>query len=60
VSLDLVRAWTEEELAKIEALIGQQRFNQGRFDAAHQLLDELVASDNFIGFLTLIAYDYLS
>lgn len=60
VSLGLVRAWTEEELTKIEALIGQQRFNQGRFDTAHQLLDELVASDEFIGFLTLIAYDYLS
>ncbi|MDX1613157.1 MAG: malate synthase A [Candidatus Promineifilaceae bacterium] len=59
VSLPLCRALMEEELSKIRELVGDDWFENGRFDEAQELFDELIAAEEFIGFLTLVGYEYL-
>ena len=59
VSLELCRQIAVEELAKIESFFGAERFAEGKFDLASQILDELIAGEEFAEFLTWISYDYL-
>jgi malate synthase len=59
VSVDLCRALAIEELAKIEKLVGPERFESGKFELASQILDQLFAGEEFVDFLTLIAYEHL-
>ncbi len=59
LNLDLYRALVPEELEKIKKLVGAARYASGKFDVARDLLDELVCNDDFIDFLTLIAYEKL-
>lgn len=59
ITLALVRGWAPEELEKIRALVGEEWYTQGRFADASTIFDQLVAAEEFIGFLTLLAYDYL-
>ena len=49
----------EEELQKIKQLVGEERYNNGRFDLAIELFDKLVLSEDYQEFLTLEAYNYL-
>jgi malate synthase len=49
----------KEELEKIKKMLGQERFDNGKFDLAVQLFDALVLSDDYQEFLTLEAYHYL-
>ena len=59
ISVELVRRMIPEEMAKIEALVGEAAFAAGKFALAAEILDQLVSARRFIGFLTLLAYDYL-
>ena len=59
VTLDRVRAFITEELARIREERGGERFDTGRFAEAAQLFDELVASETLADFLTLKAYELL-
>lgn len=59
VNLDLYRALAPDELKKIKNLVGAEHYAAGKFDVAKDLLDELVCNDEFIDFLTLIAYEKL-
>ncbi len=59
VTLDLVRQMLPEELAKIEQLVGHEPFSRGQYDLAARLFDQLVAAEEFVGFLTLPAYKHL-
>ncbi|MCI0395730.1 MAG: malate synthase A [Chloroflexi bacterium] len=59
VTLPLCREWTGQELEKIEALVGPERFAGGQFDLAAQLFDQLISAEAFVEFLTLVAYEYL-
>ncbi len=43
-------------LQKIEELVGKERFENGKYQQAAELLDKLVATPDFIEFLTLPAY----
>jgi hypothetical protein len=49
----------KEELEKLKALFGVERFQSGQFSLAKQLLDDLVTRNYFAGFLTLKAYPLL-
>ncbi|MFT4738196.1 MAG: malate synthase [Paraglaciecola sp.] len=49
-----------EELLKIRELLGDSRYNEGQFDHAVDLFDQLVLSETLTDFLTLPGYDYLS
>ena len=59
VSLELYNKLVPEEMTKIRQLVGDERFDSGKFDIAKNLLDELVSNDDFVDFLTLIAYEKL-
>jgi len=59
VTKDLVRATIPEELRKIRELLGTERFDKGHFDTAARLYEQMMTSDEFPEFLTLVAYDHL-
>ena len=59
VTKDLVRATIPEELQKIRELLGAERFDKGHFHTAAQLYEQMMTSDEFPDFLTLVAYDHL-
>ncbi|MBI4821300.1 MAG: malate synthase A [Deltaproteobacteria bacterium] len=59
VTSDLVRKWTDEELARIEKEVGSVRFRSGKFADARALFDRLATSESLDDFLTLSAYEYL-
>jgi malate synthase len=59
VNIELFRNMVPEELGKIKQFIGEKLYASGKFDLARQLFDALVTEDEFVDFLTLVAYDQL-
>ena len=59
VTKELFRSVLNEELEKIKAQGGEQRFNSGRFTTARDLFDQITTNDEFVEFLTLPGYDLL-
>jgi malate synthase len=59
VTPELVRRTIAEELEKMRATLGTQRFDGGNFDLASRLFDRMMTGAEFTEFLTLVAYDYL-
>jgi malate synthase len=57
VTLEMFRSILEEELRKVSSSPGA---SASRYDEAAWLLDRLVASDEFIDFLTEPAYDFVA
>ncbi len=57
--LDDGRSFTKEMYQQIRAEELASLGNSGRFAEAAEILDELVLNDNFIEFLTFVAYPYL-
>lgn len=55
----LVQSMIPEEMAKIHELVGDEWYENGEFVHARQILEQLLEAEEFIGFLTLVAYDYL-
>lgn len=55
----LVEALLDEELATICEELGQARYASERFDEARRIFLDVAASDDFIDFLTLAAYEAL-
>jgi malate synthase len=60
VTVDLVRRMLPEELKKARTLLGEERWNVGKYGEAAQLFEELTASDEFVEFLTLPGYERLT
>ena len=56
VTLPLVRTMLAEELYKIEAELGKEKYESGRFKLAGELFKELFSSKGFSQWLTLPAY----
>ncbi len=59
VTKTLVQATIREELGRIRKLIGDQRYERGRYDTAAHLYEVMMTSDEFADFLTLVAYEHL-
>ncbi len=59
VDLQLYEGLLPEELEKIKEYVGQERYNQGKFELAVSLFDTLVKQDQFEDFLTIGAYQYI-
>ena len=59
VTLELFRNVLEEELDKIRATVGDAAFNTGKYQRAAEIMDGIIASDEFAEFLTLPAYEDL-
>ena len=60
VTVDLFRHLTTEELEKIRSAIGEERYAVSHFEEARELLDKIITDEQFVEFLTLPAYQYLS
>jgi malate synthase len=59
VTLELVETLLQEELAKIREQVGEDTFQNGRYEQAARLFMEWTRQDELIDFLTLPAYQYL-
>ncbi|NJL12487.1 MAG: malate synthase A [Microscillaceae bacterium] len=59
VNLTLYAQFLPEELEKIKAYVGEDRYQSGKFELAVSLFDTLVRQDRFEDFLTIGAYQYL-
>jgi malate synthase len=53
---ELYRSMVKEELARIREMVGDTRYQGGRFDLAADIFDRLVTDSEFTEFLTLPAY----
>lgn len=60
VDADLYREVAPQVLADIQARVGEAAFNQGKYQLAAQLFEELITKKEFTDFLTLKAYEYLN
>lgn len=59
VTTELYRKLVPEELEKIKAIIGEERFSSGKFKLASNIFDQLITDKNLKEFLTLAAYEHL-
>ncbi len=59
ITLPLIEEWSAQELKKIRDTVGEDAYASGKFEQAKDLFHRLVAEENFIDFLTLIAYEEL-
>jgi len=59
ITIDLYHDLKKEELVKIKEMLGEERYNAGKFELATELFDYFVESKNFEEFLTLKAYQYI-
>ncbi len=56
VTVELFRQFLPEELQKVRAILGPA-YEEGRYEEAAELFDEITTSDEFVEFLTLPAYE---
>ena len=56
---DLFGQLLEEEMEAIHSEVGDARFQQGRFQLAMELFDQMIRAEDFTEFLTLPAYPHL-
>ncbi|HKD06643.1 MAG TPA: malate synthase A [Bryobacteraceae bacterium] len=59
VTPDLVKSVIAEELEKMRARVGTDRFEKGKYHAAADLFGKMMLSGDFNEFLTLPAYEFL-
>ena len=59
VDVAMFRQVLGEELQKVEAGLGAERYGRGRFAEASALFDQITTDERFIEFLTLPGYDRL-
>ena len=59
VTPELYRSCFFEEQKKIKSMVGDERYNSGKYELASQLFDRFATEEKFTDFLTLIAYKHL-
>ena len=59
VTADLVRKTIPEELDKLRGLVGDERFEKGKYELASQLFEDMMTRSDYTEFLTLVAYDHI-
>lgn len=57
MTMELYDELVPQELDKIKEYVGEEYYNNGRFDEAVELFNKLVKNEEFVEFLTLPAYD---
>ncbi len=60
IDANLYREVAPQVLADIKTRVGEEAFNQGKYQLAAQLFEELITRKEFTDFLTLKAYEYLN
>jgi malate synthase len=59
VTPERVKQAVAEEMEKIRALVGDERYHKGQFERAAALFEDMSTRRDCPDFLTLVAYDYL-
>ena len=59
LTIELYRSLVGQELEKIRAMVGSDRYTHGHFDLATRIFDRLITHPEFTEFLTLPAYEEL-
>ncbi|TGE22996.1 malate synthase A [Hymenobacter metallicola] len=59
ITVELYRSYVPQQLEKIRALVGEERYTKGQYLQAARLFDSLVTSEKFVEFLTVPAYEQL-
>lgn len=59
VTSELVKKTIPEELEKMRARLGAERFDAGNFDRASKIFEDMMTSPDYAEFMTLVAYDYI-
>jgi malate synthase len=59
IDLPLFRAVFAEEVAKIRAAVGDERYTSERWELAAKLFEELITADRLTEFLTIPAYEHI-
>jgi malate synthase len=59
VTLGLVEQWLADEIRKVQASMGGERYHSGKFGQAIVILEKILKNDEFTEFLTLPAYEQL-
>ncbi|MGL4515368.1 MAG: malate synthase A, partial [Shewanella sp.] len=60
VTKQLFKDMLVEELVNVKEEVGSDRFSQGKFTQAAQLLETITTSDELVDFLTLPGYEMLT
>jgi len=59
VDAEMVRALIPEELSKIKGLVGDARYEGGKYELASELFEELATDSELGEWLTMVAYEHL-
>ena len=59
VDAALVKEMTKEELQKIKASLGEEKYKMGQFKQASSIFEDLMTRHECPDFLTLVAYDHI-
>ena len=60
VSREMFRELVPEELAKVRQMLGEKGYAAGKYEEGAKMFEELTLAEEFVEFLTLPAYDYLT
>ncbi len=60
VSKELFRALVPQELAKVREMLGDKGYAAGKYPEGAKMFEELTLAEEFVEFLTLPAYEYLT
>ena len=59
ITYDYFKTLLGEEMEKLRAVVGDERFRSGSFNRAAELFDRITKQEEFAPFLTLVAYEDL-
>ena len=60
VTKDMFRKFLPEELARVRRELGEEAWSAGRYEEAAKLFDEITTNDDYVEFLTLPGYEWLT
>jgi malate synthase len=59
VTAELVHGVFDEQMKKLEQMVGPERFLQGNYPLAREVIERIVLRDEFTEFMTLVGYEHL-
>jgi len=60
ISKELFRELVPQELAKVRQMLGDKAYSAGKYEDGAQMFEDLTLAEEFVEFLTLPAYDYVT
>src|SRR5882672_8402922 len=60
VSKELFRSLVPQELAKVRKMLGDKGYAAGKYEEGAKMFEELTLAEEFVEFLTLPAYEYVT